>query len=59
MKKAKRIIALLLALILAVSLCACGDKPANTGNETPGNTNNATPAPSGPKYGGIFHYFRN
>ena len=59
MKKAKRIIALLLALILAVSLCACGDKPANTGNETPGNTNNAAPAPSGPKYGGVFHYFRN
>ena len=64
MKHRKRIFALIFAVVLVVSLCACGEtKPAannNTANTGNVSNENTTPAdPNAPKYGGVFHYFRN
>jgi len=78
MKKTMRISTLLLALIMAVSLSACGGrtpvdttqppaatmpvatiKPVDGTTPSPGTAATGSEDTDTPKYGGVFHYFRN
>ncbi len=46
MKKARKIISVLLALAAVFSLCACSDKPDSGKDEAPSDPQTATPAPT-------------